>query len=352
MCSAHEHPYDAAPNTPPRSGSLPERVLHNLTQRCGVHGGDRLLVGVSGGRDSVALAHVLRELSPRLRIDIEIAHFDHCRRPDSDQDAAFARDLGAQLGVPFHGERWPNPTPGEDSARVARYAFLERVARERTLGAIAVAHQQRDQVETLLVRLGRGAGVRGLAGMAWRRAGSVAVVRPLLDVPRGVITSYLEQHRYTWREDPTNTELGPTRNRVRHVALPALVRALGATWADRAWESMELLSEVWDWMQSEATAGVGDACSGDPSRRDCRRSVLRQAPPALRPVMLQLWLEALGVRNLTRKHLESLSGLVTNGQSGHEVALPGAWKVRVSEDHLHAESHESPRPPKPLGDQA
>jgi tRNA(Ile)-lysidine synthase len=348
MSTAREHSLDPGAKAAPRAGSLPDRVLHNLTQRCGVQRGDRVLVAVSGGRDSVALAHVLRELSPRLRIEIEIAHFDHCRRPDSGHDAEFTRGLAAQLGVRFHTERWRRPASGEDAARTARYGFLERIAREHALDAIAVAHQQRDQVETLLVRLGRGAGVRGLGGMSWRRDGAVPIVRPFLDVARGAITTYLEQHGYAWREDPTNTELGPTRNRVRHVAMPALVRALGTTWADRAWESMEHLSDVWDWMQSEAAAAIDAACGGDPRRLACKRSVLRQAPTALRPVILQLWLEGLGVRNLTRKHLVALSDLAENGQSGHEVALPDGWTARVSDTCLDVDrSAHATRPKRP-----
>ena len=349
MSTARKHSLDPGARAAPRRGSLPERVLHNLTARCGVRRGDRALVAVSGGRDSVALAHVLRELSPRLRIEIEIAHFDHSRRPDSGHDAEFTRGLAAQLGVPFHTDRWQRPSSGEDAARTARYAFLERIAREQALDAIAVAHQQRDQVETLLVRLGRGTGVRGLAGMAWRRGGVVPIVRPFLDVPRGAITAYLEQHGYAWREDPTNTELGPTRNRVRHVAMPALVRALGTTWADRAWDSMEHLSEVWDWMESQAAEAIDAACGGDPHRLACKRSVLRGAPAALRPVILQLWLEGLGVRNLTRKHLTALSELVKSGQSGHEVALPDGWTARVSDKQLAVEPPDHSGPSKTPG---
>ena len=186
-----------------------------MRTRCGVAHDTRVLVGVSGGRDSVALLRALVELAPRNLWRLRVAHFDHRLRPDSAKDAEFVAELAAELGLRVTTGTWDEPQPGEDAARRARHAFLIECAREHDCEVVALAHQLEDQIETVLMRIGRGTGPRGLAGIPWRRPGVVDYVRPLLDCRRADLTAYLQSLEQPWREDPSNADDTRTRNRVR-----------------------------------------------------------------------------------------------------------------------------------------
>lgn len=180
-----------------------------------------LLVGVSGGADSVALLHALVSLGYRPHI----CHLNHhWRGAASEGDERFVRRLARQLGLPIVvGSRKVAHT--EEAARRARLVFFQRVARKTGIRTLLLAHTADDQAETVLLHLIRGAGPQGLAGMeAERRFGSLRIVRPLLAVTRAEIVQYLNARGLTWREDASNRDVRFLRNRVRHVLLPLLER--------------------------------------------------------------------------------------------------------------------------------
>jgi len=210
-----------------------------------------VVIGVSGGADSVCLLHALHKLSADLGLIIHIAHLNHNLRPESREDAQFVASLCRQYELPFHESTLPagslahSPGGLEDGARRARYTFLCRVAYqvvknvtgEDRVPLIAVAHTLEDQAETLLLNLTRGSGLRGLGGMRWRtqlvspdpssvnpigESRPVWLIRPLLNVHRSDIEAYLTQNDLAWREDSSNSELHFSRNLLRHRILPQL----------------------------------------------------------------------------------------------------------------------------------
>ena len=162
--------------------------------------GDRVLVAVSGGPDSVALLHLLYELREEMELQLEVAHLQHgIRGAEAEEDARFVAELAEKLGLPLHLKTVDLPrirsAAGkgnlEELARVERYRFFAAVARERKLGKIATAHTQDDQAETVLMWLLRGSGLKGLGGMPplheldgtdIESASRLFVIRPLLDV--------------------------------------------------------------------------------------------------------------------------------------------------------------------------
>ena len=188
----------------------------------------RVVVAVSGGSDSVALLHILHELA---RTDpfalAALAHFNHqLRGAASDEDEAFCRGLAQQFDLPFVADTAEVATIArneqrsrEDTARRLRYEFLRETAKTVRAERIAVGHTRDDQAETLLLRLMRGAGPRGLAGIYPRAAD---VVRPVLEVSRDDLRSYLAEAGATFREDESNADVAIPRNRVRHELLPFL----------------------------------------------------------------------------------------------------------------------------------
>src|SRR3989442_7867340 len=199
---------------------LPSRVAIAVSLHHIFEPGERVVVAVSGGPDSLALLSVLREILPAVPLHLTVAHFDHGWRPDSQDDCDFVAAMAAQWGYPFHPVRAADGTPHtESAARTARYAFLRRTAAETNSTAIALGHSQDDQVETLLLHLLRGSGSRGLGAMR-RRDRDLA--RPLLDISRREIEAYLVRLHLTPRRDPSNQDPRFTRNRLRQQVLPAI----------------------------------------------------------------------------------------------------------------------------------
>ena len=187
----------------------------------------RVIVAVSGGGDSVALLRLLLEPAGAPRI-LSVAHMDHGARPDSAADAAWVRGLAGRLEVPFDLGHWAPTRRGhfETDARRARYAWLAETARARGATAVVTAHTKDDQAETVLHRIVRGTGLRGLAGMSPRRSlcEGVDLVRPLLDTDRAELRAYLAGIGQVYREDSTNSDLTRTRARLRHDLIPKLER--------------------------------------------------------------------------------------------------------------------------------
>jgi len=211
-----------------------------------------VIVGVSGGADSVCLLHLLVRLAPAWNLALHVAHLDHNVRPDSAADAAFVQALADAWGAPFHTRRLSRREIEETDhnleagLRRLRYGFFDAVAAsladsQPAPPTVAVAHTANDQAETILMHVLRGSGLNGLAGMrpvvqCPVHPGdnqTLRLVRPLLGVQRTDILHYLNDHNLTWREDPSNRDLALTRNRLRQQLMhqlaalyPNLTRAL------------------------------------------------------------------------------------------------------------------------------
>ncbi|MGH2348598.1 MAG: tRNA lysidine(34) synthetase TilS [bacterium] len=197
--------------------------------------GDTVVVAVSGGADSMALLHALVGLREGLHLTLHVAHLNHRLRPDSADDSAFVGDAAQSLHLPVtlaaadvRELAAEQRRSLEDAARHARYRFLAQVAEDTGAGVVATAHTRSDQVETVLMRLLDAAPWESLAGIPPVRPMGVAVnvVRPLLDLTRQDVLSFLAAHGVSWRDDPSNLDLAIRRNWVRHAALPALEESL------------------------------------------------------------------------------------------------------------------------------
>ena len=213
----------------------------------------RVLAAVSGGADSIALAHVLAELD-RLRVlrFAGVIHFNHQLRAESDSDESFVRETAATLGVPFLSDR--DDVRGraargrlsiEVAARHARYAFFERARKAIGADRVALGHTRDDQAETVLLRLMRGAGPRGLSGMHPRNG---TLVRPLLDCRRDELRAWLVDRGVAHVEDASNDDVSVPRNRVRKELLPLLAARFNPNIVDVLADEAELARAAWQWM--------------------------------------------------------------------------------------------------------
>jgi tRNA(Ile)-lysidine synthase len=200
--------------------SLAETVERTLRRHAMLIGGETVLVGVSGGADSIALLTTLLGLAPAWRLSLRVLHVDHALRQDSGADAQFVRCLGERLGVPVDVTVvCVGPGSVEAAARAARHAALEAAAERVGATRIALGHTADDQAETVLMRLIEGTGVRGLAGIPPVRG---RIIRPLIEARHRDAVATLEAARLPWLEDPSNADPKFFRNRVRHELLPLL----------------------------------------------------------------------------------------------------------------------------------
>lgn len=239
---------------------MTEEFLHAVQRAISRHGmlrpGDTVVVGVSGGADSVALLHALWSLREELNIDLIAAHLNHCiRGKDADRDAEFVRGLAAKLDIPSVIEKVDVPSLKrekrvgmEEAARHARYRFFETVAASAS-SKIAVAHTSDDQVETVLLNIIRGTGPDGLAGMPAVRG---KIIRPLIDISRVEVEEYLRKRDLTWRIDITNLEPDYTRNRVRLQLIPFLEGQFNPRIKDAILSLQRIMSDETDVMSASA----------------------------------------------------------------------------------------------------
>ncbi len=238
---------------------LTERLLKTIRKQESIRAGDRLAVAVSGGADSVALLCLLLELRAELGVVLSVAHVNHkLRGEEADEDERFVAKLARQHGLELHACEAPDNVKRssgkgsgassgiEAAARELRYDFFRRLAREGRVTKIATAHTLDDQAETVLLRIFRGTGIRGLSGIhpriVFEEQGQAfgELVRPLLGFRRTTLQEFLRERGQSWREDSSNRDTAFLRNRVRHRLLPLIAEEFG----EAAIEHMSELAEI------------------------------------------------------------------------------------------------------------
>jgi len=225
-----------------------------IKKKCQTHGllthASRIVVGVSGGADSVALLRAFQTLD----LSCTVAHLNHqLRGADSDEDEKFVRSLAEELGFPMVEKTVEVKVLAQKSglsiemaARQARHDFFA----EFEDSVIALAHHADDQVETFLLKLARGAGTDGLSGMpVYQELNGLKLIRPLLDLPRTGIIQWLEENGFDWREDASNSDETFLRNKVRHTILPMLGNELNPNIRETILRTMEILRTENEWME-------------------------------------------------------------------------------------------------------
>jgi tRNA(Ile)-lysidine synthase len=289
--------------------------------------GTRVLVALSGGSDSVALTLILRELAAHGGFTlVSVAHFNHGLRPTAARDEEFCREFAATLGLPLvvdsadvQGYAAAQRLSVEEAARRARYAFLHRAAADAGAERIAVGHTRDDQAETVLLKLIRGAGLTGLAGIYPRNG---ALIRPLIDVSRGDLRAYLATLRAGWVDDESNEDLDNPRNRIRHRVLPELDRAYGGATAGAIARAASLAREDGQWLDEVAARRYEEIAVRRPEGIEIESSALSREPlPLRRRLVLQ------GLRTIARgrevgvDHVDAALGVLAGDCPG--VDLPG-----------------------------
>lgn len=332
--------------------TLSARVLGTIRRHALVAPGGRVLVALSGGPDSVALVHLLQELEPAGHLIVAgLAHFNHqLRGAESEADESFCRAMAARLGLPLECGRGDVRAAAkeqgrsiEDAARVLRYAFLEEAANLTGADAVAIGHTRDDQAETFLLRLLRGSGPQGLAGIL-PRAGRM--IRPLLDIPREELRAYATERGLAFREDPSNQDLRIPRNRVRHELLPYIQREFSPGIIGVLAREASIAREDDEHLRQEAidlARSIVLSPEGGRGRSEIDARALTSLHPALaaRVARLALQRQAPGAF-IGFDHVERLLELVRTGRPGAALSLPGQQAVLTD-----ARIVLGPEPPRP-----
>ena len=338
--------------------SVTDRVRDILDRHAALAAGEILVLGVSGGPDSLCLLHVIKRLAPALGIALHVGHLDHgIRGGEAEEDARYVTAICEAWDIPCTLERADVPALArakglaiEEAARRARYAFLADLARELGSSAVAVAHNADDQVETVLMHLLRGSGLAGLRGMrpsSWvdemrlvegaARAPRMRLLRPLLYVWRAEIEAYCLAYGLRPRYDRSNLDLTYYRNRLRHELIPTLetynpnIRAVLRRTAEVVAADYELLRQQLEEAWTQVV--VLDRSSGESGERYIVYDLptLRTLPLGMQRSLVREGIHRLRrtLRNINWVHIDNAIGVLQDGHTGAVATLPQGLVIRL-----------------------
>lgn len=301
-----------------------------------------MVVGVSGGADSMALLYALHELSCVPGCRLVAAHLNHLTRgAESDADASFVRKACRKLGVKCIVKKVDVPQLSrrrrisiEMAAREARYGFFLEIARKLKNAAVVTAHTADDQAETVILKLVRGAGLRGLGGISgFSMMEDIPVLRPMLSVSRSEVVKFLEGRRLEWREDRSNDSAEYMRNRVRHQILPLLERDFNPDIKSVLGRTAEVVrqdNELLDGLAGAVLAG----CRRGPAELDL--AGLKRENRAIVSRVLILWLAGAGIEaeNIDVGLISAVTRLINGRKANACIGISGGFELTREYDRL------------------
>ncbi|MDE6851100.1 MAG: tRNA lysidine(34) synthetase TilS [Lachnospiraceae bacterium] len=290
--------------------------------------GDGIVVGLSGGADSVFLLHFMKSIQEEYDLRLYAVHVHHgIRGPEADRDQEYAKQCAQGLDISFESVHYDIPLLAkqdgmseEEAGRYYRYQCFREVAKHRGCQRIAVAHHKEDQAETVLFQLLRGSGLRGMGGIRPHQDG---IIRPLLSVSRLEIEEELRAEGIEWREDSTNQERNYARNKLRLEVIPYLQREIQPETVGHVAETALQLQTVWEYMHRQVRQAAERMIHREEGRIWLERSAFLELDAALQPyVLLELMAEVAGSRkDLGSVHIAAWMELIRGG-TGKRISLP------------------------------
>jgi len=301
-----------------------------------------LLVAVSGGPDSVCLLHILVKLQEELDMRLHVAHLNHqLRGAESEADARYVFDLAHRLSVPATIE--PRDVKAyqaqrhislEEAAREVRYTFLAQVAKSIGANRVAVGHTTDDHIETILMHLIRGTGIRGLRGLLpsspWQSSrNSLTIIRPLLPVSREETASYCRRHQLMPRTDASNLSLSPLRNRIRLQLLP-LLKSYNPQVTEALLRISRIAGDDLAFLDEEGARLWGEIAQRQQNTIILDKVRFLDLPPALKRHLLRMSIENLlgNLKDIETRHIEEIMDALTK-PAGKRISLPGGLNFSI-----------------------
>lgn len=332
-----------------------EKVRSYIKKQDMVKPGSKIVLGVSGGADSVALLLVLLALSKEYKLSLWVCHIHHGIREEADADAAYVEALCKMHGIPFFLYRGDVKAMAaeqkkslEEMGREYRYQCFFEVMKKTGADTLAVAHHRKDQAETVLFHIVRGSNLAGLGGMCpvtefWEEVPGTErkrIIRPLLECGKEEIVKWLEEQGVGWQEDVTNADTIYARNCIRNEVLPLLTR-INEQAEVHLCELAETMREQKDFVQQMLNRFWAEAVHlvVNPSGEECglcvERRRLKEEHPVLAQAVIYAMLEQVcgTKKDLARKHVEAVYELLTM-QSGKKISLPAEIEAVLSYEKL------------------
>ncbi|MCU6736780.1 tRNA lysidine(34) synthetase TilS [Diplocloster agilis] len=324
-----------------------QKILKFITENDMLKANDRVIVGVSGGADSVCLLFTLMEIRREIPLTLAAVHVEHgIRGEDAKEDARYVQRLCQEYDIPFRKYCYrvaeiarERKQSVEEAGRELRYQAFEEACREYHANKIAVAHHMDDDAETVLLNLFRGSGLKGLAGIPAVRG---KIIRPLLCVTRQEIERYLWDRGITYRTDATNLTEEYVRNKVRLNILPYAEREINTKAVEHIVKAAGQIKEAEDFLESYAgerfktCARIQEPKGQGPLTVSLDVSAMSAEKPVIRRLLLRRGTELLAgqMKDITARHIEMLDQLTLAGV-GKEAHLPYGIIGRRGYDHIH-----------------
>ena len=305
--------------------------------------GNSVLIGVSGGPDSVALLYVLNILASRLSLGLGVAHLNHClRQKESDHDAAFVESLAKKLNLPCYIQETDIRTyqrqhklSTEEAARQVRYTFYNSVAATHRFSKVALGHHSDDNAELVLMYLFRGSGPLGLGGIPPVR--DAAIVRPFIEVGRPEIMDFLDKNGLEYVCDRSNQDVRFLRNRVRQHLIPLLKKEYNPTLVESLNRVSAILRSEDEWMEALVTPLYDQAVAAAQEHKTVLLvSKLSHLPAAaVRRIVRRVIAAIKGdLRRISFRHILAITRLIASGPEMRRLDLPDRISVRREGEHL------------------
>lgn len=318
------------------------KIKNTIKEKSLIDKGDHIVIGVSGGPDSICLLHALYSISDELDISLHAVHINHCLRgEEADKDQIYTERFCENLGIPCHVFIYDinkmaadQGLTTEEMGRNARYEAFEKVRKEiMTTGKksvkIAVAQNQNDQAETLLMRIIRGTGTDGLAAIEYKRDDEV--IRPLLDVSREEIEEYCRKNNLEARIDKTNYEPMYTRNKIRLELIPYLKDQYNESIIDVLSRLSQIVAEDKDFIYSHVDETIQRICTR--SRDKVYRNEYKNLHPAIGKRVISSIFKEMGlIQDISAVHLINGDKLIREGNTGDQIDFPRGYLLRISYD--------------------
>ena len=300
--------------------------------------GDRVLVAVSGGADSMALLYFLHKFSEELGYELVVAHLNHLARgEESDKDADFVEKEAGKLSLPVYVDKIDVKKSllkfsFQESARILRYQFLEDVLNSVKGNKIALGHHADDRIETVLMNFLRGTGLRGLAGIPETRG---HVIRPLLSFTRSEIENYLKEQNLSYRTDSSNNETKYLRNKIRHEVIPFL-KKFNPDISGNLLGLAEIARDEEQWMSEKTRELYSELVIPENEVMCLEISEFESQPPAMKRRLVRgIFYRLKGsFRGITALHVQQVLDLFSRARVGCSLMLPGNVSVICEYDRV------------------
>jgi len=326
-----------------------DRLLETIKVHKLIEKKEGVVVGVSGGPDSICLLHLLCRLREKLELDVFAVHLDHqFRGIEAKKDAEYVAEICEKLGVKSYTFSYDvskySKEKGitfEEAGRELRYKLFYKVAGETGASKIAIAQNRNDQAETVLMRLMRGSGLEGLTAIDYKRDGKI--IRPLLDITRKEIEEYCEENNLKTRIDKTNLQTIYTRNKIRLELIPYIEKNFNSRVIDALWRSANLLRDDSDYLAKAAVEKLNDITLSNNSNNyslDLKNFGMLHISMKKR-VLRRVIDEVKGnLKDISLKHIESIIKLSNRNNVGSKIDLPGHIIVELGYNSIDVKTAE------------